>query len=116
MTTAFLGLLAKGSEDIQGYWSSVINITSISGILKIAQNNVRLMFLCTVSILFKIYTKFCYSSVKAAASHLTRLLSTEIGLKNIPVRVNAIAPGAYDSEDTVVSDKPLPIPARRAGK
>jgi len=97
MTTAFLGLLAQGSEDIQGYWSSVINITSISGILKIAQTN------------------FCYSSVKAAASHLTRLLSTEIGLKNIPVRVNAIAPGAYDSEKTVVSDKPLPIPAKRAG-
>ena len=45
VTTAFLGLLAKGSEDIQGYWSSVINITSISGITKLAQNHVRLMFL-----------------------------------------------------------------------
>ena len=45
VTTAFLGLLAKGSEDIQGYWSSVINITSISGIIKLAQNHVRLIFL-----------------------------------------------------------------------
>jgi hypothetical protein len=45
VTTAFLGLLAKVSEDIQGYWSSVINITSISGIIKLAQNHVRLMFL-----------------------------------------------------------------------
>jgi hypothetical protein len=50
VTTAFLGLLAKGSDDIPGYWSSVINITSISGIIKLAQNHVRFMFLCTVSI------------------------------------------------------------------
>jgi len=107
VTTAFLGLLAKGSEDIPGYWSSVINITSISGIIKLAQNH------------------FCYNSVKAAASHLTQLLSTEIGLKNIPVRVNAIAPGAYESEITLAEITPdnvdkigqnlLPLPARRAG-
>jgi NAD(P)-dependent dehydrogenase (short-subunit alcohol dehydrogenase family) len=45
VTTAFLGLLAKGSEDTEGYWSSVVNITSISGIIKLAQNHVRLMFL-----------------------------------------------------------------------
>ena len=117
MTTAFLGLLAKGSEDIQGYWSSVINITSISGILKIAQNHVRLtMFLLHRLYLIQPYIKFCYNSVKAAASHLTRLLSTEIGLKSIPVRVNAIAPGAYDTDMSPV-DEPfkLPIPAKRAG-
>lgn len=42
VTTAFLGLLAKGSEDIQGYWSNVIVITSISGVIKLAQNHVRL--------------------------------------------------------------------------
>jgi NAD(P)-dependent dehydrogenase (short-subunit alcohol dehydrogenase family) len=40
MTTAFLGLLDKGSRDIEGYTSSVVNITSISGILKIAQGHV----------------------------------------------------------------------------
>lgn len=40
MTSAFLGLLDKGSRDIEGYTSSVINITSISGILKIAQRHV----------------------------------------------------------------------------
>jgi NAD(P)-dependent dehydrogenase (short-subunit alcohol dehydrogenase family) len=45
VTAAFLGLLATGSEDIQGYWSSVINITSISGIIKLAQNHVRLIIL-----------------------------------------------------------------------
>ncbi len=40
MTTAFLGLLDKGTQDIEGYTSSVVNITSISGILKIAQGHV----------------------------------------------------------------------------
>jgi len=107
VTTAFLGLLAKGSDDIPEYWSSVINITSISGVIKLAQNH------------------FCYNSIKAAASHLTKLLSTEIGLKNIPVRVNAIAPGAYESEMTLAEITPdnvdkigqniLPLPAKRAG-
>ena len=37
---AFLDLLAEGSGDIRGYWSSVLNITSISGIIKLAQNHV----------------------------------------------------------------------------
>jgi len=40
MTSAFLGLLDKGGRDIEGYTSSVVNITSISGILKIAQRHV----------------------------------------------------------------------------
>jgi NAD(P)-dependent dehydrogenase (short-subunit alcohol dehydrogenase family) len=40
MTTAFLGLLNKGSRDVEGYTSSVVNITSISGILKISQSHV----------------------------------------------------------------------------
>ena len=72
-----------------------------------------------------INTKFCYNSIKAAASHLTKLLSTEIGLKNIPVRVNAIAPGTYESEMTLAEITPeivnkvgnnlLPLPAGRAG-
>ena len=40
VTTAFLGLLAKGSEDEAGYLSSVINVTSISGVIKLAQDHV----------------------------------------------------------------------------
>jgi len=44
MTSAFLGLLDKGSRDVEGYTSSVINITSISGILKIAQRHVGISF------------------------------------------------------------------------
>ncbi|KIM43364.1 hypothetical protein M413DRAFT_444192 [Hebeloma cylindrosporum] len=107
VTTAFLGLLAKGSQDVDGYWSSVINITSISGIIKVAQDH------------------FCYNSAKAAASHLTRLLSTELALKGIPVRVNATSPGVYSSEMTFDAVTPedvnkigkgiVPVPAQRAG-
>jgi NAD(P)-dependent dehydrogenase (short-subunit alcohol dehydrogenase family) len=41
VTNAFLGLLDKGSREKEGYTSSVINITSISGIMKLAQNHVR---------------------------------------------------------------------------
>ncbi|KAH9035590.1 short-chain dehydrogenase [Lactarius hengduanensis] len=108
MTTAFLGLLDKGSRDIEGYTSSVVNITSVSGILKIAQRH------------------FAYNSAKAAGGHLTKMLATEIALKGIPVRVNAIAPGVYATEitlDTItsledvakVSESLIPVPAGRAG-
>lgn len=40
VTTAFLGLLAKGSEDNLQYTSCVINITSVAGYVKTAQNHV----------------------------------------------------------------------------
>ncbi|KDR82686.1 hypothetical protein GALMADRAFT_238175 [Galerina marginata CBS 339.88] len=107
VTNAFLGLLAKGSEDEAGYWSSVINITSISGVIKLAQEH------------------FCYNSAKAAATHLTKMFSTELALKNIPVRVNSIAPGIYASEMTLDEIKPeqvdqvgkgvQAVPSKRAG-
>jgi len=109
VTTAFLGLLDKGSREREreGYTSSVINITSISGIIKLAQNH------------------FAYNSAKGAASHLTKLLATEFALKGIPVRVNAIAPGVYASQMTLSDIAPedvdkighglQPVPAGRAG-
>ncbi|KZT09305.1 short-chain dehydrogenase [Laetiporus sulphureus 93-53] len=107
VTTAFLGLLAKGSADIPGYTSSVINITSISGIIKLSQNH------------------FGYNSSKAAASHLTKMLATELALKKIPVRVCSIAPGVYESGmtyDKITEDKVdivgkglIPVPERRPG-
>lgn len=40
MTVAFLDLLDKGSRDKKGFSSSVINITSISGLTKVAQRHV----------------------------------------------------------------------------
>ena len=41
VAAAFLGLLDKGSREMHGYTSSVINITSISGITKLSQDQVR---------------------------------------------------------------------------
>ncbi|KAJ1307172.1 hypothetical protein OPQ81_001289 [Rhizoctonia solani] len=82
VTTAFLGLLSKASE-ARGAWSAgVINISSMSGQLRISEN------------------KFAYNSAKTANIQLTKMLATEFALKNIPVRVNAIAPGVYPSEMT----------------
>ncbi|KAK0464626.1 short-chain dehydrogenase [Desarmillaria tabescens] len=107
VTMAFLGLLEKGTKDQAGYTSSVINITSISAITKLAQQH------------------FAYNTSKSAVSHLTKMLATEFALKGIPVRVNAIAPGVYESEMTKTVIGPedvdatgrgiLPVPARRAG-
>lgn len=40
-TTALLGLLEKGSKDMESWSSVVINTTSISGLMKLAQDHVR---------------------------------------------------------------------------
>lgn len=108
VTVAFLGLLEKGSHDRPGFSSSVINVTSISGLVKLAQRH------------------FAYNSAKAAASHITKMLSTEFALKGIPVRVNAIAPGVYETEMThdviagqlatdAVGMPVVSVPAKRPG-
>ncbi|KAF8827769.1 hypothetical protein HHX47_DHR4000038 [Lentinula edodes] len=126
-TTAFLGLLEKGTKEsnIPGYTSSVINITSISGVIKLAQDHVCDMNLDTQKLTFIRHDQFCYNSAKAAASHLTKMLSTEFALKKIPVRVNSIAPGVYASEmttDTISAEEVdkigkgiTPVPAQRDG-
>jgi len=110
VTTAFLGLLHKASEE-RGAWSAgIINTSSISGQMKRSQNH------------------FAYNSAKAATIHLTKMFSTELALKNIPVRVNSIAPGMFPSEMTDHQGKELPadkvdaigkgitgVPMRRGG-
>ncbi|KAL0576049.1 hypothetical protein V5O48_005930 [Marasmius crinis-equi] len=96
VTTAFLGLLENGSKDVPTWTSNVVNITSISGVIKVAQDH------------------FCYNSSKGGATHLSKLLSTEFHLKKIPVRVNAVAPGVYSSEMTV--DKITPDLVDKIGK
>jgi len=119
-------LLDKGSHDVEGYTASVINITSISGILKIAQNHVSAIAIVAANGCNLTSCQFCYNSSKAAASHLTKMFATELALKSIPIRVNAIAPGVYASEITMdniispedvdeVAQSLLPVPARRAG-
>ncbi|CEQ41858.1 SPOSA6832_03594 [Sporobolomyces salmonicolor] len=85
-TIAFLPLLEKntwgkdpaGKEIYENYQTGVVNITSISGLVKSAQNH------------------FAYNASKAAATHLQRMLATEIGPKT-GIRFNAIAPGVFPS-------------------
>jgi NAD(P)-dependent dehydrogenase (short-subunit alcohol dehydrogenase family) len=82
MTAAFLPLLQKGTEAEHGFSSTVINISSISGILKISQHH------------------FAYNASKAAAIHLTKMLAHEISSSKLKIRVNNIAPGVFPSEMT----------------
>lgn len=82
MTTAFLPLLQKGSEQERAWSSTVLNITSISGIVKVSQHH------------------FAYNASKAAAIHLTKMLAHEVVTSNQRIRVNNIAPGVFPSEMT----------------
>lgn len=113
MTTAFLPLLENGSKAHHGWSSTVINISSISGIVKTAQHH------------------FAYNASKAAAIHLTKMLAQEISgspSSRLPIRVNNIAPGVFPSEMTTgksgeMQKSYIPkekyeqkVPARRPGK
>ena len=82
MTMAFLPLLQKATEHHYGYSGTAINITSMSGIVKTAQHH------------------FAYNASKAAAVHLTTMLSSEIAANKLKIRVNAVAPGVFPSEMT----------------
>ncbi|KAF4451953.1 gluconate 5-dehydrogenase [Fusarium austroafricanum] len=109
-TAAFLPLLQKSSEKHQGWSSTVINISSISGLIQKSQHH------------------FAYNASKGAAVHLTRMLAAEICSNKLKIRVNSIAPGVFPSEMTTDdSDENqksyIPrekyaekVPAGRAGK
>jgi NAD(P)-dependent dehydrogenase (short-subunit alcohol dehydrogenase family) len=88
MTIAFLPLLQKATELQYGYSGAVINISSISGIVKTSQHH------------------FAYNASKAAAIHLSRMLANEIAGNGIKVRVNSIAPGVFPSEMTASGSGP----------
>ena len=82
MTTAFLPLLAHSTQTHPGYSGTVINIASISGMVKIFQHHPA------------------YNTAKAAAIHLGRMLASEIANNNLKIRVNTISPGVFPSEMT----------------
>ena len=75
MSTAFLPLLQKATEQQHGWSSTIINITSISGQVKIMQHHPQ------------------YNASKAAAIHVSRMLANEIQVNGLKIRVNNIAPG-----------------------
>ena len=108
MTTAFLPLLEKSTELHPGYSGTVINITSISGLVLKSQGH------------------FSYNASKGAAIHLSKMLASEVSNHGIKVRINNIAPGVFPSEMTageskenqkseIPKEKYAHLPARRPG-
>ncbi|KAM5347191.1 hypothetical protein ACJ41O_010196 [Fusarium nematophilum] len=81
-TAAFLPLLQKSSDTHEGWSATVINITSISGMIQKSQHH------------------FAYNASKGAAEHLTRMLASEVAGNGLKIRVNGIAPGVFPSEMT----------------
>lgn len=83
-TVQFLPLLERGCKNDMKYRSGVVNITSISGMVKISQGH------------------FSYNASKAAAIHLTKMMASVFA--NTKVRFNSIAPGVFPSEMTAKGD------------
>jgi NAD(P)-dependent dehydrogenase (short-subunit alcohol dehydrogenase family) len=81
-TTAFLPLLQAAHKHNDNFSGTVINISSISGIVKTSQHH------------------FAYNASKAASIHLTTMLANEITSNGLRIRVNSIAPGVFPSEMT----------------
>lgn len=81
VAAGFLPLLAKSLSSTPGFSPSIVNITSISGVMKGSSNG-----------------QFAYASSKAAFLHLTRMMATTF--VEAKVRVNSIAPGVFPSEMT----------------
>ncbi|RCI17274.1 hypothetical protein L249_3156 [Ophiocordyceps polyrhachis-furcata BCC 54312] len=98
VTTAFLPLLQRASDARPGQSSTVINISSINGMIKESLG------------------RFATNSAKAATIHLTKMLAVEIAKCKLSIRVNSIAPGLFPSELTTgTSDDSQKSPALPAG-
>ncbi|KAI0031033.1 hypothetical protein K488DRAFT_71713 [Vararia minispora EC-137] len=81
-SAAFLPLLNAATQCVSGFSGSIINISSISGIVRSIQHRAK------------------YNISKAAAIHLTTLLAQEFSRCATKVRVNSIAPSVFPSELT----------------
>ncbi|KAF7196770.1 Rhamnolipids biosynthesis 3-oxoacyl-[acyl-carrier-protein] reductase [Pseudocercospora fuligena] len=81
-TTAFLPLLQKATEKTKSWSGTVVNISSISGQVKLTQHHPQ------------------YNASKAAATRLTRQLANEIQSSGLKIRINSISPGVFPSEMT----------------
>ena len=111
VTTAFLGLLAESAETNEGRYASVINISSAWAHSRLNYGYVSHYpdyFNEPISeptcIRFS-RRQYAYDCSKAAVSHLTKLLATDLSLKRAPIRVNAISPGTFPSELTATSEQ-----------
>ena len=82
LTTAFLPMLQAAHKHNDNFSGTVINITSISGIVKTSQHH------------------FAYNASKAGAIHLNSMLANEVTQNGLKIRINSIAPGVFPSEMT----------------
>jgi len=82
MSVAFLPMLSKATQSNHGHSGTIINISSISGILNSSQHH------------------YAYNASKAATIQLTSLLGKDFSQPGVKVRVNSIAPGIFPSEMT----------------
>ena len=109
MTTAFLPLLAHSTQEHEGFSGTVINIGSISGLIKDPQHHPA------------------YNASKAATIHLSRMLANIMAQNRFKIRINTISPGVFPSEMTaegsgedqkshIPKEKYDKVPARRPGK
>lgn len=79
MSVALIPLLQKATDRTKGWSSTIINISSISGLVRITQGHPS------------------YNASKGAIVHLNKMLATEIQGSGLKIRVNAIAPGVFPS-------------------
>merc|ERR1711977_693475 len=89
VATAFLPLLEKSTQTHEGWSSTIINITSISGMIKGAQHH------------------FAYNASKGAAIHVSRMLASEMAAKDSDKDQKSHIPAEK------YADK---VPARRPGR
>lgn len=82
LSVGMLPLLQKATERERAWSGTIINISSISGMVRISQGH------------------FGYNASKGATVHLTKLLAAEVQGAGLKIRVNAIAPGVFPSEMT----------------
>ena len=98
LTTACLPLLQRSTEVHKGYSGCVINITSISGLVRVTQHHPA------------------YNASKGAAIHLSNMLAAEIVDAGLKIRVNNIAPGSLKSQADASPDRALTIVSRSLPK
>ncbi|KAK0506703.1 short-chain dehydrogenase [Armillaria luteobubalina] len=107
---AFQSLLVKGASSRPQGTSSIINITSVAAKMNTSAS----------------MASVAYSVTKAALDKLTLVLATSFAGRGIPIRVNALQPGAFASEmvtpellgtlkTQVIPGQVALIPARRHG-
>ncbi|KAK0197871.1 hypothetical protein F5146DRAFT_61139 [Armillaria mellea] len=107
---AFQSLLVKGARSRPQGTSSVINVSSVA-----AKSNGLTPL-----------TSAAYAMTKSALDKLTLVLATSFAQRDIPIRVNVLAPGLFASQMIspevleAIKTKPMPgavapIPAKRQG-